>query len=127
MAHLKSVSPISGENTDALPVKDLEGAVEFFKVVLGFSEVSRDAKKAVLARDGVRIGLERKEDHEPGQAGSIAFAVDDLDALHDELKGAGGKPGKFGIDNWGGKQYRTFFMREERNGYCFCFHCPVSP
>jgi hypothetical protein len=30
-----------------------------------------------------------------------------------------GNPGVFGIDEWGGKKYRTFFLREQENGYCF--------
>ena len=125
MAQLKSVSPISDEDTNALPVKDIGGAIAFYTAVLGLSVVSRDTQAAVLTRDGVRIGLVHKEDHEPGQAGSLAFAVDDLQAMHRELQMKGGKPGKFGVDEWSGKRFRTFFLREDLNGYCYCFYCPV--
>ena len=125
MAQLKSVGPISDEDTNALPVKDIGPAVKFYETVLRFSVVRRDASAASLTRDHVRIGLVRRADHQPGRAGSLAFAVDDLDAMHRELQANGGNPGEFGIDEWGGKRYRTFFLREEENGYCYCFYQPA--
>ena len=125
MAQLKTVAPISDEDANALPVKDIGPAVAFYETVLGFSVVSRDASAAALTRDHVRIGLVRKSGHEPGRAGSLAFAVDDLDAMHRELAANGGSPGEFGTDEWGGKRYRTFFLREDENGYCYCFYHPA--
>jgi lactoylglutathione lyase len=125
MAHLTSVGPISGEDTNALPVKDVGPAVAFYETVLGFSVVRRDDSTAALTRDQVRIGLVRQADHEPSQAGSLAFAVDDLDAMHRELRANGGHPGEFGTDEWGGRRYRTFFLREDENGYCYCFYHPA--
>jgi predicted enzyme related to lactoylglutathione lyase len=125
MAQLKSVYPISGEDVNALPVKDVGPAVAYYETVLGFSVVSRDPSTAALTRGDVQIGLVRNPDHEPSQAGSLAFAVDDLDAMHHELQESGAQPGKFGSDQWGGKQYRTFFVREDENGYCYCFHHPA--
>ena len=126
MAQLKAVCPVSDEDTNALPVKDLGPAITFYEAVLGFSAVSRDDSTAGLTRDGVRIGLVRQRDHEPGQAGSLAFEVDDLEAMHRELQTRGGNPGEFGTDEWGGKQHRTFFLREQENGYCYCFYIPVA-
>jgi lactoylglutathione lyase len=125
MAQLKAVYPISGEDVNALPVKDIGPAVAFYEAVMGFSVVSRDPSAAALTRDEVRIGLVRKPGHEPSEAGSVAFAVDDLDAMHHELQESGAQPGKFGTDQWGGKQYRTFFVREDENGYCYCFYHPA--
>jgi hypothetical protein len=125
MAQLKAVYPISGEDISALPVKDIGPAVAYYEAVLGFLVVSRDASAAALMRDEVRIGLVRRADHEPSEAGSMAFAVDDLDAMHHELQESGAQPGKFGTDQWGGKQYRTFFVREDENGYCYCFYHPA--
>jgi lactoylglutathione lyase len=87
--------------------------------------VSREASTAVLKRDQAQIGLTRTADHQPHEAGSLGFAVDDLDVLYHELSARGGNPGEFGIAEWGGRQYRTFFMREEQNGYCYCFYRPV--
>jgi catechol 2,3-dioxygenase-like lactoylglutathione lyase family enzyme len=126
MAQLKAVCPVSDEDTNALPVKDLGPAIAFYEAVLGFAAVSRDASTAVLTRDGVRIGLVRKGDHEPGRAGSLAFEVDDLEAMHRELQASNGNPGVFGIDEWNGKKHHTFFLREEENGYCYCFYRPVE-
>ena len=60
-----------------------------------------------------------------GRAGSLAFEVDDLDAMYRELQQAGGEPGDFGIDAWGSQSHRTFFLREEENGYCYCFFHPL--
>jgi predicted enzyme related to lactoylglutathione lyase len=125
MAQFKAVYPISNEDTNALPVKEIGPAVVFYQTVLGFSLISSDSTTAVLKRDEAQIGLIRQEDHKPPEAGSCCFDISDLDALHNELKASGGKPGEFGIDEWGGKQYRTFFLREDDNGYCFCFSQPV--
>jgi catechol 2,3-dioxygenase-like lactoylglutathione lyase family enzyme len=126
MAKLTSVGPVSDEDTNALPVRNLGSAITFYEKVLGFSVVSLDSGSAVLARDHVEIGILRKPEHESGQAGSIAFAVDDLEAMRRELEASGGNPGELGLDEWGGKQHRTFFVREAENGYCYCFYCPVS-
>jgi lactoylglutathione lyase len=125
MAQLKAVYPISGEDLNALPVKEIEPAVAFYEAVLGFSIASRSPSAAALIRDDVRIRLVHKADHKPEQAGSMAFAVDDLDAMHHELQESCAQPGKFGTDQWGGKQYRTFFVREDENGYCYCFYHPA--
>jgi hypothetical protein len=125
MAHLKAVYPISGEDLNALPVKEIGPAVAYYETVLGFSVVSQNSSTASLSRDNVRIGLVGKADHEPKEAGSMAFAVDDLDSMHHELQASGANPGKFGTDQWGGKQYRTFFVREDENGYCYCFYHPA--
>jgi predicted enzyme related to lactoylglutathione lyase len=125
MAHLNAVEPVSDEDTNALPVKDIAPAVAFYEAVLGFSAVTRDSSTAALTRDRVRIGLVRKADHQPGRAGSLAFAVDDLDATRRELQANGGNPGEVGTDEWGGKRYRTFFLREDENGYCYCFYHPA--
>ena len=43
MVRLMAVYPVSGEDTNALPVKNIGPAVSFYEVVLGFSVVSRDA------------------------------------------------------------------------------------
>jgi lactoylglutathione lyase len=122
MAKLESVSPISNEDTRALPVKELRAAIAYYESVIGFTAITRDATTAVLRRDDVEIGLVVKSDHQSCEAGSLAFAVDDLDELHRELAERGGNPGEFGLDEWGGKQHHTFFMREDENGYCYCFY-----
>ena len=123
---LKTAYPISDEDPDALPVRDLGPAIRFYEAILGFTLTGRDASTARLARDGVRVGLVFKRDHDPGRAGSLAFEVDDLGAMHHDLQARGGNPGQFGTDEWGGRQHRTFFLREQENGYCYCFYSPVE-
>jgi lactoylglutathione lyase len=125
MTTFKGVYPISGEDLSALPVKEIGPAVEFYKRVLGFSVVATDETTATLQRDGARLGLVRKPGHKPGEAGSCAFAVADLDAMHKELDGRGLDLGDIRVDEWDGKKYRVFFLREAENGYCYCFSQPV--
>jgi hypothetical protein len=125
MKQFKAVYPISGEDLSALPVQAIGPAVVFYQSVLGFSVVTSDEATATLQRDDVRLGLVRKADHKPGEAGSCAFAVVDLDALHRELDGRGLDLGGIRIDEWQGKKYRVFFLREAENGYCYCFSQPA--
>ncbi len=121
-----AVYPISGEDLSALPVRDIAPAVAFYQAALGFTTVSQDDRTALVQRDDVRLGLVSKADHKPGEAGSCCFAVSDLDAAREELLARGGSEvGVFGTDEWGGTRYRTFFVREHRDGYCYCFCQPV--
>jgi hypothetical protein len=126
MKQFKAVYPISGEDLSALPVKAIGPAVMFYQSVLGFSVVASGEMAATLQRDDVRLGLVRKPDHRPETAGSCAFAVADLDAMHRELDGRGLDLGGVRIDEWDGKKYRVFFLREAENGYCYCFSQPVA-
>jgi hypothetical protein len=122
MQQFKGVYPISGEDLNALPVKEIGPAVEFYKTVLRFSVVASDEAMATLQRDDARLGLIRKSDHKPETAGSCAFAVADLDAMLAELEGRGLDLSGIRIDEWNGKRFRVFFLREAENGYCYCFN-----
>jgi catechol 2,3-dioxygenase-like lactoylglutathione lyase family enzyme len=124
MKQLNGVYPISGEDLTALPVKEIDPAVAFYESVLGFAVVARDETTATVQRDDARLGLVRKPEHRPGEAGSCCFAVTDLDAMHRELAGRGPDLGGIGTDEWGGKRYCVFFLRESENGYCYCFSQP---
>jgi len=126
MKQFTGVYPISGEDLSALPVKAIAPAVEFYRTVLGFTVVDWDNAAATLQRDDARIGLVRKPDHKPGEAGSFAIAVADLDAMRAELDGRGLDLGGIRVDEWDGKKYRVFFLREAENGYCYCFTQPVA-
>jgi hypothetical protein len=126
MKQFNAVYPISGEDLSALPVKAIGPAVAFYQSVLGFSVVASDEAAATLQRDDVRLGLVRKPDHKPEEAGSCAFTVADLDALHRELDGRGLDLGGIRIDEWDGKKSRVFFLREAENGYCYCFSQPTG-
>jgi lactoylglutathione lyase len=121
MKQFNAVSPISNEDTNALPVKEFDAAIKFYETVLGFAVVTRDSNSATLTRDDVQIGLIQKDDHKADEAGSCYFSISDVEALRHELDGEGGELGQFRIDEYGGKHYRVFFLRESENGYCFCF------
>lgn len=122
---IRGVYPISGEDLTALPVRDIGPAVAFYRDVLGFTLARRDDRTAVLERGGATIGLVRKADHNPAEAGSCCFDVDDLDAARRELDGRGLDLGEIRTDEWGGRTYRVFFLREAENGYCYCFSQPA--
>lgn len=124
MARLIAVYPTSDEDTNALPVKALDPAIAFYQRVLGFSVARRDGAAAILSRDAVQVRLVVEGQHQPGQAGSLAFEVDDLEAMHHELRQSGAQPGAFGVDEWAGQSHRTFFVREDENGYCYCYYVP---
>jgi predicted enzyme related to lactoylglutathione lyase len=109
----------------ALPVKEIGPAVEFYKSVLKFTVVATDDMTATVQRDDARLGLVKKPDHKPGEAGSCAFDVADLDAMHRELAGRGFDLGVIDTQEWDGKKNRVFFLREAENGYCYCFFQPV--
>jgi hypothetical protein len=46
--------------------------------------------------------------------------------MHKELQRSGAEPGEFGVDEWTGQSYRTFFLREGENGYCYRFYRPIE-
>ena len=130
MPTFKSVHAISDADPDALPVRELGPAIDFYTSVLGFAVVSRDTTAAVLTRDGVRIGLTRQPDHDPLRAGSCYIEVDDVEAARRELDGSGAKPGTIKMQQHDGKDFRVFFVREcdileSHDGYCFCFGQPA--
>jgi catechol 2,3-dioxygenase-like lactoylglutathione lyase family enzyme len=130
MKQLKAISPIGNGDTNAIPVKDIDPAIRFYTEVLGFAPVTRDVRSAVLRRDDVQIGLVAKTDHDPMRAGSFYFDVADVEILRREFQGNGAKPGVTQIQQYEGKNYRLFFLREcdmmeVHDGYCFCFGQPA--
>jgi hypothetical protein len=116
----RAVYPISGEDLTALPVRETGPAVSFYTSVLGFAAVRSDETAAVVRRDNARLGLVRKPDHRPEEAGSCCFVVDDLDAMHRELEGRGLDLGAIDAQDWGGKKYRVFFLRESHLPQVWC-------
>jgi lactoylglutathione lyase len=130
MKQFKTISPIGDGDTNAVPVKDIGPAIGFYTRMLGFSVVTKDEKSAVLKRDDVQVGLVSKQGHDPKRAGSFYFDVVDVEALRREFQGKGGKPGAIELQEYEGKNYRLFFLREcdmmaSHDGYCFCFGQPA--
>jgi catechol 2,3-dioxygenase-like lactoylglutathione lyase family enzyme len=105
-----------------LPVENLEATIPFYETIMGFRVVSRkDApcKSAVLARDGIQIGL-AENGGDPTQEGCF-FEVDDAEAAFAELKSNGleKEEADFRIDQYGDTSYRVFFVVAP-DGLCYC-------
>lgn len=118
----KGVYPIGDTDTQALPVKEIGLAVEYYTQVLGFSLIRKNRASVFLKRDDVQIGL-AVNGQDPEQA-SCYFAVSDVEALRRELEAKGIAPGEIHVQEHGGQSYRVFFAKEPY-GVCFCFGQPA--
>jgi lactoylglutathione lyase len=120
---------VSGINCDMgrqpSPVRALEPHIALYTGVLGFTVARRDQGSAALRRDGVQIELVVTPDHDPATSGSCYFDVSDVEALRQELLGAGAKPGAVEVQEYGGRRFRLFFLKEGYDDYCFCFGEPA--
>jgi lactoylglutathione lyase len=123
------------EDAMNLPVENLEAAIPFYETIMGFKLASRtDApcKSAVLARDGIQIGL-AENGGDPTQEGCF-FEVDNAEAAFAELKAngltkhpswVGRKPpaereeAGFSIDQHGATAFKVFFVVAP-DGLCYC-------
>src|SRR6266487_2388025 len=88
-AIFKTVAPYLADEMN-LPVENLEAAIPFYETVMGFRVVSRKhapPKSAVLARDGIQIGL-AENGGDPTQDGCF-FEVDNAEAAFAELRSNG--------------------------------------
>jgi hypothetical protein len=120
---------VSGINCDMgqkpSPVRALEPHIAFYTGVLGFTLSRRDQQSAALTRDGVQIELVVAPDHEPAMSGSCYFDVSDVEALRREFLDAGAEPSAIEVQEYGGKRFRLFFLKEGYDDYCFCFGEPA--
>jgi catechol 2,3-dioxygenase-like lactoylglutathione lyase family enzyme len=97
-AEFKNAWGYQGDNMN-LPVENLEAAIPFYEIVMGFQVLSRSVsphRSAVLARDGIKIGL-AENGGDPTQDG-CAFEVDSAEAAFAELKGNGLEKDAAGFD-----------------------------
>ncbi|RYX81680.1 VOC family protein [bacterium] len=111
-----------GDDRMNLPVRDLDAALPFYRTVMGFSLVSREAgpqKSAVLGRDDIQIGLS-ENGGEPEQEGCF-FGVESAEAAFAELKANGldRDDAGFRIDQNGDKSFKVFFVVAP-DGLCYC-------
>ena len=105
-----------------LPVENLAAALPFYETIMGFQLVSRQTepcKSAVLARDGIQIGL-AENGGDPSQEGCF-FEVDNVESAFAELKSNGlAKEGAdFRIDQHGDTAWKVFFVVAP-DGLCYC-------
>ena len=120
-AVFKTAHPYA-EDEMSLPVESVDAAIPFYETVMGFRLVSRNDsphKSAVLARDGIQIGL-AENGGDPTQEGCF-FEVDNAEAAFAELKSNGLKKEEadFRIDQYGETSYKVFFVVAP-DGLCYC-------
>ena len=106
-----------------LPVPDLAAALPFYERVLGFRVVERGDephKRAVLARDGVQIGL--AENGGDSSQDGCAFHVTGLESLADEFmsRGLQKEISSFDIEHRGGVPWKVFYVVAP-DGLCYWF------
>lgn len=104
-----------------LPVADVDAAVSFYEAIMGFRVESwRDEphRSAVLARDGIRIGL-AENGGDPAQDG-CAFEVDNVEAAFAEFKANGLEKeiSEFGLEQQGGNSWKVFYVVAP-DGLCY--------
>jgi lactoylglutathione lyase len=120
-AIFKTAVPYQGDEMN-LPVENLEAAIPFYERIMGFQVLSRKDsphKSAVLARDGIQIGL-AENGGDPSQEGCF-FEVDNAEAAFAELKSNGleKEEAGFRIDRHGDTSYKVFFVIAP-DGLCYC-------
>jgi lactoylglutathione lyase len=105
-----------------LPVARVDEAVEYYERLFGFRLIERHdkpVKRAILARDDIRIGL-AENGGDPAQEGCF-FEVDDVEAAFAQLKanGLGRDEAGYRIDTHGPSTFRIFFVVAP-DGLCYC-------
>ena len=111
-----------GDNMN-LPVRDLAAALPFYETVLGFRVVSRSDTPhnlAVLARDGVQIGL--AENGGDSTKDGCAFHVKGLEALFAEFNanGLNKAVSEFDVEEHGEAKWKVFYVVSP-DGLCYWF------
>jgi lactoylglutathione lyase len=120
-AVFKTAWPYAGDAMN-LPVENVEAAIPFYEKIMGFRLVTRNDspwKSAVLARDGIQIGL-AENGGDPAQEGCF-FEVDNVEAAFAELKANGFEKADAGfrIDQHGETAFKVFFVVAP-DGLCYC-------
>ena len=110
-------------NPMQLPVKDLAAALPYYQDVLGFRVIDeRDTphRSAVLARDGVQIGL-AENGGDPTQDG-CAFHVSGLEALLAEFNahGLGKRISEMSVEQHDDGPWQVFYVVAP-DGLCYWF------
>jgi len=121
-AELKTASGYQGDHMN-LPVANLDAAIPFYETVLGFRVVSRSdvpCRSAVLARDGIQIGLAENGGN-PTQDG-CAFEVSSGESLFGEFMSNGLKKDQpaFSVEEHGATLWKVFYLVAP-DGLCYWF------
>ena len=117
-AIFKHAAPYADDAMD-LPVADVESAIPFYEETFGFRVLSRQDlphKSVVLARDQIQIGL-AENGGDPTQEGCF-FAVDNIAAAFEEIKGRAPVESDLRFDKVGDVSHRVFFVVAP-DGLCY--------
>ena len=124
-AIFKTASPYA-EDAMNLPVANVEAAISFYETIMGFHLVSRNDspyKSAVLARDGIQIGL-AENGGDSSQEGCF-FEVDSVEAAFEEIKGVKPLEGAISLQKINQRSYQAFFIVAP-DGLCYMIAEPQS-
>ena len=119
-AEFKTAWGYQGNNMN-LPVADLAEALPFYETVMGFRVESRSEtphRSAVLARDGIQIGL--AENGGDSSQDGCAFEVDSVERAFAELRANGLKKElpEFTDEKHGDTSYKVFYVVAP-DGLCY--------
>lgn len=109
----------------ALPVVDLDAAVDWYSRNFGLIERERRAEPhptVILERDGVKIGF-AINGGDASQDGA-AIRVSDIQRAKRELEANGLKIANWRVDVRDGKKLQVFFVAAP-DGLCWYFHQPI--
>ncbi len=86
------MTKVTGVATVWLPVTDMQRAIDFYSGTLGLKATQQEPEWAELEADGLKIGLNAREEETPGGEGGavVAFTPDtELEQAVEELGGKG--------------------------------------
>lgn len=108
--------PRLGRTIPALPVREVAAAVGYYAERFGFATLHEEARFAVIERDDARLHLWQADGRGPGAEAHLAgsascrIEVDDVDGLHEELRGKGvlhPKAGHLKDTDFGSREFAT--------------------
>ena len=110
----------------ALPVEDIDRAVEWYGPRFGLVEVERrdsPVPTVILERDGVRIGFAVNGGNAENEGAAIR--VTDIQRARRELEANGVSTVNWRVDERDGQKFQVFFLVAP-DGLCYYFHQPLG-
>lgn len=106
----------------ALPVADLDAAVDYYTEKFGLAEVERRSEPhtaVTMERDGVQFGFAINGGDASQEGASIA--VSDITVARQELEAKGVKTANWRVDERDGQKFQVFFVVAP-DGLCYYFN-----
>jgi len=115
-----------GDDIMALPVADLDAAVDWYGEHFAMVEVERKSgpqPTVIMERDRVRIGFS-VNGGDSSQDGA-GIRVNDIHAARSELESTGVNIGDWRVDEQDGLRFQVFFVVAP-DGLCYYFHQQIA-